>query len=454
MCPEHSKIVVAVSGGADSISLLHYFHKNRLKYNWDIIAVHINHGMRGKDSDNDMNFVEKICKNWDIKLETFHYNVLIESKKLKLGTEETGRLLRYKALNKVAKSTGLIAVAHHQDDQAETVIMRLARGSNSKGLGGIRPINNNIIRPLLFVSREEIENYCDENNLDFTTDKTNYQLIYTRNKIRLDILPSLEKIYPQAKKHIAKAGFYLAEENQFLEELATEYYNKALVEKNKNQLIFQLETLRNTPLPLTRRIFIQAINHLGLEKNFTTKHIENILELLSSKNMKEITLPNNIFVKNSYETLIFSKDKEEIKSFYYNIPINQSVFIEEINISIKISTHETVNHEKNNQNATNDYTKVFDYDKIIEVFSKDFLKEIFCRNRKTGDKIPVKNGHKTLKTYLIDEKIPVEKRDAIPLIAYENIILWVIGYKASNNFLATEETKNPLTITVKQEETT
>lgn len=451
MCPLGSSVVIGVSGGADSISLLHYFFKNSKNNNWDIHVVHINHNLRGEDSKNDMEFVKNICTKYNIKCTVFAIDILKESKKRKLGTEETGRLIRYENFQNIAKDMGektVIAVAHNEDDQAETVLMKLCRGANLKGLSGIKPINGNIIRPLLFVSREEIENYCKDNELEFVTDKTNNETVYTRNKMRIEIIPKLEKIYPKTKKHIAKTGFYIAEENQFLEEMMLKYFDDVVVNNNDFEITLNLEKIKNIPIVMVRRIFVKILNDLGLNKNFSAIHIENIVDLMNDKKMKEICLPNNIFVKTSYKTLNFNKGKIKIKDFDYNLILDSKIYIEEIDIYIDVFL-ENYNHElKNEKNYIDDYTKAFDYDKIKEVLSFDEINSICCRNRKIGDKIPVGSGSKTLKTYFIDEKIPKEYRDSIPLIAFENIIFWVVGYKVSSEYLADENTKKSLIIKI------
>lgn len=451
MCPFGYNIVVGVSGGADSVSLLHYLYSNANSNNWTLHAVHVNHNLRGEDSVDDMNFVKNICEKWHVQCTVLEVDLEAESKKRKLGTEETGRLIRYECFRNVAKDMGentVIAVAHNEDDQAETVLMRLCRGASLNGLGGIRPINGDIVRPLIFVSRAEIESYCTQNNLNFATDKTNFQTIYTRNKMRLDVLPKLQEIYPKSKKHIAKAGFYMAEENQFIDELMLDCFDDALVEKSNSKIVFDLNKLKNIHTVIKRRIFINTFNLLGLSKDFSTVHIESIIDLINDTKMKEISLPNDTFVKTSYHTLIFTKGKVISKDFNYVLNSNEIIYIEECGICIEIFIENGYNKLKNN------CTKRFDCDKIKEDFSLDIfdLNELCCRNRKIGDKFIFNNNSKLLKKYFIDEKIPKESRDFVPLVALGNIVLWAVGFEISKKYLADENTKHCLIVEVKVKE--
>ena len=192
MFPQQAKIIVGLSGGADSVALLHMLCGMKEEMAWDISAVHIHHGLRGEEADADQKFAEELCASLGVPCVVKQYDVKAEASLRKLGEEETGRLLRYAAFREAAGKNGYIAVAHHQKDQAETLLMRLCRGTGLTGLIGMSPVRGNICRPLLFCSREEIEEYCRENDLLWREDATNSQDKYTRNKMRLKVLPVLE----------------------------------------------------------------------------------------------------------------------------------------------------------------------------------------------------------------------------------------------------------------------
>lgn len=452
---ENSEIIVGVSGGADSISLLHYLWKNSNKYNWILHVVHINHGLRGLESLSDSDYVKSICEKWDIQYSIFDYDLKEESKKLKLGLEETGRVIRYKAFNEVSKkyNNPVIAVAHNQDDQAETVLMKLCRGANLKGLSGIKYKNQNIIRPLLGVSREEIEDYCNKNSLEYVVDSSNLENIYTRNKIRLEVLPLLEKIYGKPKYHIAKTAYYVGEEDEFLSSLAQKLYNESLVSDNINsnnkEIIFAKDKLYNSEKVLVRRVIYKCFENMQLTKNFTSTHIEIIMDLIYSNNMKEISLPKNIYAVTSYNTICFyskeNKIKKENSNFSYRIELEKDYYIEEINKYLKIYTSEI------KKNIINDYTKVLDYDKIIKEVNKIGNIQFKCRTREIGDLFPIGNGHKKLKDYFIDNKIDKNIRDKIFLIAIDSTILYIENRDIFTYFKADINTKNYLYIEFKEE---
>ena len=221
MIEKGDSIIVGVSGGADSVALLMVLCSLQKEYQINIEAVHIHHGLRGEEADRDALFVKQLCEKWSIPCDVLEFDIAKEAKKRGIGTEEMGRICRYETFYKKAGKTAKIAVAHHQNDQAETVLLNLCRGAGLTGMSGMSPIRENIIRPFLFVSRKEIEHFLSEKGICYCQDSTNEQNHYTRNKIRLSVLPFLEnEINDKAIKHIASAASILSEEETFLEELA------------------------------------------------------------------------------------------------------------------------------------------------------------------------------------------------------------------------------------------
>ena len=193
MIEKGDKIVIGVSGGADSVCLTDILNKVKKEIEIEIILVHINHNIRGEEAKRDENFVIELGKKYNNLVRVFSYDVEKLAKERSLTVEEMGRKLRYEAFNSVALEKGKIAVAHNLNDNCETMIMRFFRGTGIKGLGGISAKRENIIRPLIELSREEIERYCLENNLDYCEDSTNSVEKYTRNKIRLNLIPMIKK---------------------------------------------------------------------------------------------------------------------------------------------------------------------------------------------------------------------------------------------------------------------
>ena len=214
-----AKVVAGVSGGADSTALLLFLCSLRETYNLEIYAVHVHHGIRGEEADGDMAFVQQLCKQMNVHCTVKHHDIKGMAKTKNLSEEEAGRMARYTDFEEELKKhkADLIAVAHNMNDQAETVIMRLCRGTGLTGLAGIRPVRGKIIRPLIDCFRSEIEEYLKENNQSFRTDSTNFEEDYTRNRIRLRVLPYMSKeINSAASENIAKTAVILRQEDDFI----------------------------------------------------------------------------------------------------------------------------------------------------------------------------------------------------------------------------------------------
>ena len=204
MCARGDTIVIGLSGGADSVALLHVMHTLAKEGGWRLQAVHVHHGLRAVEADVDASFSAEMAQRMEIPCQVVFVDVAAEAKRRNMGTEEAGRLLRYQALEQAAGSDGKIAVAHHANDQAETLLMHLCRGSGMQGLAGMAPVRGNLLRPLLFCSRQEIEAYCLAQGLSYCLDSTNQDMGYTRNRIRHQVLPLLEEIYHGSSAHLAE----------------------------------------------------------------------------------------------------------------------------------------------------------------------------------------------------------------------------------------------------------
>lgn len=437
MCPRGANIVIGVSGGADSVALLHILKGFAPWENWNITVVHVHHGLRGAEADGDRDFVEEICFKWGIPCKIFYFDVAKEAQKRGLGTEETGRLLRYEVFDRERKG-GFVAVAHNKNDQGETVLMRLCRGAGGSGLAGIRPVRDYIVRPLLFCTRKEIEEYCEENGLHYCQDSTNQENIYTRNRVRNEILPLLEELYPKATEHIAQTAEILAEEEKYLQSQAKVLFYEALDKAGEDKVSLNVNVLLKMHRVMRKRVFAMAFRMLGAKKDVASIHFELLEGLLSQESGKSLNLPNKIHVRKNYGVLTMKKEVEERKGFCYSLPLEQEIFVAQAGLFVRA----WVCTEKNAENKEDYCTKVFDYDKIGCA--------IFCRTRQKGDSLAIGNGRKKLKNFLIDEKIPREERDALPLIAFGNEILWVVDQRVSAAYQPEVETKRFLTVQIRR----
>lgn len=437
MCPKGAEIVAGVSGGADSVALLHILQRFAAEQSWKLRAVHVHHGLRGAEADRDRDFVADFCQGLGVPCTSFHFDVRQEAQRRGLGEEETGRLLRYEAFEKTAGG-GLIAVAHNRNDQAETMLMRLCRGAGLTGLCGIRPVRGQIIRPLLYCSRSEIEQYCEKNDLHYCQDSTNDENIYTRNCVRNEILPRLETIYPQAAAHMAQTAELLAGEEDYLSRQAQAGFRQAAIKIEADSITLSAAVLAAQHPAMQRRIFRMAMQALGAERGVGRLHFGLLEQLMEQETGKQLDLPHSITAVQAYGQLILQKNGMPHTGFCYALQPETEVFIPEAQIYVRLC----VSMEKNAENWADGCTKVFDYDKID--------RGLYCRTRREGDFLVIRNGRKKLKKFFIDEKIPKAQRDRLPLIACGEEILWVTGRRLSEAYRPSETTKRFLIVQIRR----
>lgn len=395
------KVVVGLSGGADSVVLLHMLVKEKKS----IYACHCNHLLRKEEANRDEDFVVSLCERLKVPLKVVRFDVLEYAKLHKLSTEEAGRILRYQALEKYAEELGAkIALAHNKNDQAETVLFNLFRGSGTTGLAGIPPVRGNIIRPLLGFSRAEIETICLENNIAYVSDSTNAENDYSRNKIRNLLLPQIENLLGYSPvNNIAKTSSIIYEENMYFEEITQTALEECLVKKN-NEFALDITILNNYHKVLQKKIVLSAIRKFS-KKDFTYGHVNAVLALLSKEN-GEIHLPHSVVAKKEFNTLYFLNNAEKSRSFWYNLEYEEACFIQELGLYVKMSERPFLG---------------------ARIFYFDERPEICARTRQVGDKIYFNSigGSKKIKDFFIEQKVPASRRDNVLLIAVGADILWV-----------------------------
>ncbi len=428
-------IVIGVSGGADSICLFHILKSLQKEYKLTLTVAHINHGMR-KEAQEDAAFVETLCKEWEVDYQEHNCNIVQLAKEQKISEELVGRNERYDFFERVrAQCHGdKIAVAHTMNDQAETMLMRLIRGSGVTGLGAIMAKRDFIIRPILLMSREEVEEYCLKNRLGFKEDASNKMAIYTRNKLRLQVLPILKKEFnPRVVEVVAQAATQLQETENYLENQTKEAY-ESVVHKYKNGYSISIEKLLSFHAVIQSRIIRMAIEyHLGSLKNIHYQNVNDILSLTHKQSGKSINIGGeSVAVRENEDIRIIKQDKPLVYSRDLKVGVNKIV---ECNKEIELIP---VVNGKNIQRYKNTYTKNIDYDKING--------SLQIRTRQAGDRIQLKSGSKKLKDFFIDEKIPKTSRDDIILIADQANIIWIVGYRLSEAYYITDQTKHVLQI--------
>jgi tRNA(Ile)-lysidine synthase len=464
-----SALVVGVSGGADSVCLLHVLNEIVQSNDLDvqIIAVHVNHGIRGEEAARDEEFTKQLCQGMGIKLFCRHVDVPAMKKNLSLTEEEAGRKARYAIFEEIADgyANAKIAVAHHKNDQAETVLMNLFRGCSLQGLCGIQPVRGRIIRPLLCVSRDEIESYLLEKSKKFIVDSTNTDNEYTRNLIRNVIIPELEqKINGAVVEHLSELSSDVTEVQQFLFSEAKKEMDACVTfrgDGNLKQAIFCLSRFKLVN-PVIQRVMVRNVIEQisGTLKDVYRTHIDAVVALCNQQVGKRLDLGSEVCVYRTYTEIVIECGKNEAnKKDSYNaiithdqleqigvegkltIPVGKYIFTENQGKcfvkNIIIEKHKTLEVFLNNV-----YTKYFDYDKIKG--------NICIRYRQEGDRIVIHpaGDSKKLKKELIDRKIAKDCREQILLLAEDQNILWAIGIRRSECYRVEQQSVGILKISV------
>lgn len=290
------KIVLGVSGGPDSISMLHILNEIKTEYKFEIYVAHINHMIR-EEANDDEKYVKEFCEKNDIQFFVKRIDVKKEAYTKKIGTEEAGRNIRYQFFEEVLQNVNAnkIAIAHNKNDKIETIIMNLLRGSGLSGLKGIEPIRNErFIRPLIECERHEIEEYCDKNKLNPRIDKTNFENDYTRNKIRNIVIPYIKKEFnPNIIETMDRLSQVATDEGNYIELQTIKIYQNILIEKNENQIVLKLKGFNEQEKVIKNRLVLLVVKELmGSTDRIEKIHIEDIIKLCSNNIGNKFLTPN------------------------------------------------------------------------------------------------------------------------------------------------------------------
>ena len=402
-------VVVGLSGGADSVALTHFL-RNLSNFDLQIICVHIHHGLRGDEADRDAAFCKEFCEQFGIELVVFKKDAAAEARKMGVTVEEAGRILRYNCFNQVLQQRGFkkIAVAHSADDVAETIIMQIMRGAG--GIRGIPAVNGNIIRPLVYISREDILAYCAGHGLAFCTDSTNNANDYTRNWVRNVLLPQIEvNLNPSAKEALQRLAKISADEADFLDKTAKNAFAEC-VQHSDNGLTIDLELLMQHDVAIKRRIVRIVLSEaLGDMKDITYDHVESLLALETSQSGKRVSLPKGYIAEKVYHKICI-KIPTDVDDFSVTLSRNTPVYIPQLEATVHLG--DTILRE-------NAFTKALDCGKITDVQ---------IRTRLKGDRIFFSNvGTKKIKDFFTDKKIPRGDREKAVFIACGQDIILIVG---------------------------
>lgn len=441
----HDGIIVALSGGPDSMSLLHALITLKDRFNLRLYAAHVNHMLRGEDSDKDEEGCREFCKDYDIEFFSKSINIDIMAQEKNISHEMAGREARYEFFMELKNKLGAdkIALAHNVNDQAETILMRLMRGTGLEGLVGIKAVRDHIyIRPLINVSRKEIEEYCEENSLPIRIDKTNFENIYSRNKIRLELIPYIEEHFNKdIISTLNRMSTLVKIDEDYISKSALKFFRKYCDIKADRVIIYK--DAFNLHEAILSRIIRKALSNIkGDMYNLENVHIDNVISIQNGDTGKFTKIPKGIIAKNVYGNIEIVKenaDCSELKDINIELKIGEN-YIEELKLKICIKV--TDNDSELRLKCNN--TKYFSFDNKFS--------SIKLRFRKNGDKFtPLgMNGNRKLKDVFMDMKIPREERERIPLLCFDEEISWIIGYRISDKFKIHQHTRKILQVTIER----
>lgn len=417
-------VIVGVSGGADSIFLLHVLSHLK-QYNLKIIVAHVNHCLRGKESERDADFVKRLCEDKGLKFELLVENASEIKRQLGGSLEESARIIRYRFFEALTEKYNAdeVATAHTADDQVETFFMRLIRGTGIKGLSGI-PISRepNIVRPLLEISKEEIMGYLKKNKINWVEDTSNIEQGFFRNKIRHKLIPVLKELNPNITENILRTSEQFVLKDSFIVEHTNNLFTKIFQKTAEGFYVGSLNKFSKVHRFIRFALIREAIKRINQDLlNIDFDHIEAALDMLSSKKISgEVNLPNNIIIAKSYDDFIVTHESKINPRFSYTVDTYGQYNFEHVSFEIK-----KVRVKKLDLGST-----------AVLIDPKKFRFPVEIRNFRPGDKFTPfgMKGEKKVKDFFIDEKIPRYLRKLFPLFVINGRIAWIGGLRMSEEF--------------------
>jgi tRNA(Ile)-lysidine synthase len=429
------RVLVAVSGGVDSTALLHLLHSVKEEYGLTLQVAHLNHLLRKGDAELDVKYVQETSSRLKIPLTIEACDVSALAKEKKKGLEVTARQVRYDFFERVAERMGAnkIAVGHTADDNVETFLMRLLRGAGLKGLCGITPKRGKIIRPLIKNWRKEIEEYVGSLKLVPRRDYTNYESKYLRNRVRMKLISQLRLYNLNIKEIILQTILLLTKDSEYLEGKSEEILEEMILASGQSSLSIEVEGLKGLEESIKGRVVRSAIERIkGDLSEISYVHVHDVLEKLNNTEAWELHLPGGTYLSGNREAITVSLEKpvaREGRAFHYVMNIPGVVNICELGKELRASLVPGAETGAGQDLAFVDYTALG--------------KKIIVRSRRDGDKFnPLgMKGSKKIQDLMVDEKIPAEARDSVPIIESGGKIVWVAGLRMDERAKVTSKTK-------------
>lgn len=431
-------VIVGASGGPDSQFMIYILEKFRKELGFEMVLAHLNH-LHRREANKDEELVRKTAEKLGLDFFSRSRSMDDLASKLKISPEDAGRRLRYEFFGDLAKKypTSKIAVAHNKDDQAETVLMRIIRGTGLDGLRAMDYRTGNIIRPILDIKKKEILEYLDENNIAYAIDHTNFENDYTRNKVRLDIIPILEEINPNVIDSVFSLSALAKDDLKILDKIVDEKF-KEMARISQGEISFDKEKFDQEDPAILRRILRKSVEILKGQIKDLSK--ENLVDFLKIKDLEtgKVLIKDDLSLRKSYDSYILEEITKKEKNLTEKyLGDQETVFYNGFYIKTSIINSDKYEKDKN--------VGYFDYDLL------DFPLKV--RTRRPGDRI-VPLGHKSekkLKDFLSDQKIDRKRRDNLPLILSKDKIIWLAPLRMSDEFKVSSGTKKILKIEVYDE---
>jgi tRNA(Ile)-lysidine synthase len=427
-------VLIAFSGGPDSLALLHIVNKLKDKYDIKLAAAHLDHGIRPA-SAKDREFCHEICQKLHIKFYSKRLNIPALAKKQGLSIEEAGREARYGWFESLSENYGYhkIATGHTLDDSVETILFNMARGCGLSGLSGIPLMRGKIIRPLLDLEKMELLEWLKAHNIKYLQDITNRSVAYSRNRIRLNILPELEKINPATKRNIARLSRIVGDELEFFERITVSVYKDVLHEAGKSKIVLDLAKLVQYDKSLIKKVLNEAIKKLsGDAVALSSQNLARALSIIDGDSGRKAPLARGFYIEKSQGRIAILN--APTRSLTISLDIPGKIELPDGLLEARIIGKDNMwGLDRANLNVYLDYGK---------------MKNIAVRYWQDGDKIRPfgMNGHRLLSDIFIDCKIPEFEREAVPLLISENKIAWIVGIMISDDFKVTDQTQEVLNL--------
>ena len=440
-------LLVAVSGGQDSVCLLHLLHDLQPILGIKLHVAHLNHQLRGKESDGDARYVARLAKTLGIPATVEKRDVIACQKERGLSLEEAAREVRYSFLAEVASAIGAdsAAVGHTLDDQVETILLHLIRGAGTRGLRGLQPLTRwhlaekelTVVRPLLEIRRDETGAYCESFELHPRQDATNLSMEPLRNRVRLELLPLLKSYNPQVNDALLRTARIAGEDIAYLEKEADRIWSKVAAQQGGMIILDKKAVLKLSPV-MQRYLMRSAIGSIvGNLKDIEARHIEEMIQAFNKPAGKQISLPYGLVFSIDYDRYLLGQDRNVLSPFPV---LNGEHIIKNPGTTVIPGWRIQVNIIDSIDSISDDnsFTAYFDYSRTGD--------KLVVRSRKRGDRFqPLgMKDQKKLSQFMLDAKIPTHWRDNVPIIASPDGIVWVMGYRMDERVKVTEKTKKVL----------